>query len=184
VAASFHVLHEGHVDDRGVTGTVSLVLDGETRIVVDPGMVEDREHILGPLRAHGLAPEDVTHVFLTHHHPDHTVNAALFPNARVVDFWAEYRGADWVDHEGHGHALSPHVTMILTPGHTKEDATLLVKTDAGVVACTHLWWHTDRTPEVDPLAEDQAALEASRLRVLEVADVVVPGHGAPFEVDR
>jgi glyoxylase-like metal-dependent hydrolase (beta-lactamase superfamily II) len=74
--------------------------------------------------------------------------------------------------------------MILTPGHTHEDATLLVETDAGVVACTHLWWHTDRTPEVDPLAEDQAALEASRLRVLEVADVVVPGHGAPFEVDR
>ena len=38
-----------------MTGTVSLVIDGDARIVVDPGMVEDREHILGPLRAHGLA---------------------------------------------------------------------------------------------------------------------------------
>jgi glyoxylase-like metal-dependent hydrolase (beta-lactamase superfamily II) len=71
---------------------------------------------------------------------------------------------------------------MLTPGHTNEDATLLVETDDGTVACTHLWWHADRTPEVDPLADDQAALEASRARVLEVADVVVPGHGPPFRV--
>ena len=116
-------------------------------------------------------------MFLTHHHPDHAVNVALFPNAAVVDFWAEYRGATWVDHQGHGHALSPHATMILTPGHTNEDATLLVETDDGVVACTHLWWHADRTPEIDPHADDEAALETSRLRVLEVANVVVPGHG-------
>ena len=182
MAASFHLLHPGYVDERGVCGTVSLVVDGDQRIVVDPGMVADREEILGPLRDLGLAPEDVTHVFLTHHHPDHTMNAALFPSAEVVDFWASYRGTEWIDHEGDGHRLSPHVTMILTPGHTHEDATLLAETDDGIVACTHLWWRADRTPEVDPLADDQAALEASRARVLEVADIVVPGHGPPFHV--
>jgi glyoxylase-like metal-dependent hydrolase (beta-lactamase superfamily II) len=112
------------------------------------------------------------------------MNAAMFRNAKVVDFWAEYHGADWIDHQGHGHQLSPHVTMILTPGHTSEDATLLVQTDDGMVACTHLWWYADRTPEVDPLADDQAALEASREQVLKVADTVVPGHGAPFHVHR
>jgi glyoxylase-like metal-dependent hydrolase (beta-lactamase superfamily II) len=184
VAASFHVLHEGYVDDRGVCGTVSLVVDGDARIVVDPGMVADRSEILDPLRAHGLEPEDVTHVFLTHHHPDHALNTGLFPNAAVVDFWATYHGTHWIDHAGDGHHVSSHVHVMLTPGHTNEDATLLVETDDGVVACTHLWWHADRTPEVDPLADDQAALEASRIRVLEVADVVVPGHGAPFRVDR
>jgi glyoxylase-like metal-dependent hydrolase (beta-lactamase superfamily II) len=147
-------------------------------------MVASREDILAPLLGHGVQAEDVTHVFLTHHHPDHTINAGLFPRAAVVDFWAEYRGAEWLDHPGEGHALSPHVTMILTPGHTNEDATLLVRTDDGVVAFTHLWWYADRTPEVDPLADDQAALEANRAKVLEVADVVVPGHDAPFRVDR
>ena len=25
---------------------------------------------------------------------------------------------------------------------------------------THLWWHEDRTPEIDPLGDDQAAIEA------------------------
>ena len=74
--------------------------------------------------------------------------------------------------------------MILTPGHTAEDATLLVETDDGVVACTHAWWYADRTPEIDPLADDQAALEASREHILAAADIVVPGHGAPFRVER
>ena len=184
MAATFHVLHEGYVDDRGVCGTVSLVEDGDVRIVVDPGMVADREEILAPLVSLGISPEDVTHVFLTHHHPDHTVNAALFANATVVDFWAAYHGTDWTDHQGDGHRISPHVSLILTPGHTHEDATLLVETDDGTVACTHLWWRADRTPEIDPLADDQAALEASRARVLEVADIVVPGHGPPFRVHR
>jgi glyoxylase-like metal-dependent hydrolase (beta-lactamase superfamily II) len=182
VAATFHVLHEGFVNERGVCGTVTLVQDGDALIVVDPGMVADREEILAPLVSLGFRPDDVTHVFLTHHHPDHTVNVALFPNATVVDFWAAYRGTEWTDHQGDGHRISPHVTLILTPGHTNEDATLLVETDEGVVACTHLWWRADRTPDVDPLADDQAALEVSRARVLETADIVVPGHGPPFRV--
>ena len=181
MAAEVHVLHAGTTGPN-VTSTVTLVVDGDVRIVVDPGMVADRQDILGPLREQGLSPEEITHVFLTHHHPDHTINTALFPKAAVVDCWATYRGSEWIDHEGEGHRIAPHVTMILTPGHTNEDATLLVETDDGVVACTHLWWHTDRTPEVDPYAEDQAALERSRVRVLEAANRVVPGHGAPFRV--
>ena len=73
---------------------------------------------------------------------------------------------------------------MLTPGHSNQDLTVIVETDAGVVACTHAWWHADRTPEVDPLAEDQAALQTSRQRILATADVVVPGHGEPFATLR
>jgi hypothetical protein len=36
------------------------------------------------------------------------------------------------------------------------------------------------TPVEDPLAWDQTALERSRARILEIADVVVPGHGPAF----
>jgi glyoxylase-like metal-dependent hydrolase (beta-lactamase superfamily II) len=182
--ATFHVLHTGYVRDDGVASTVSLVLDGEAVIVVDPGMVADRGLLIGPLREHGLGPEQVTHAVLTHHHPDHSINVGLFPNAEVVDFWARYRGDQWLDHEGEGHRVSDHAVLILTPGHTAEDLTLLVGTDEGVVACSHAWWREDRTPQVDPLAEDQAALEVSRARILAEADVVVPGHGPPFRTGR
>ena len=182
--ATLHVLHTGYVRDDGVASTVSLVLDGEAVIVVDPGMVADRALLIGPLREHGLDPEGVTQVVLTHHHPDHGINVGLFPNAEVVDFWARYRGDQWLDHEGEGHRVSDHAVLILTPGHTAEDLTLLVRTDEGVVACTHAWWRDDQTPQVDPLAEDQAALEVSRARILAEADVVVPGHGPPFRTGR
>ena len=181
--ASVQLLHPGYVRDDGrVGGTVVLVLDGEARIVVDPGMVASRSLILDPLAALDVAAADVTHVFLSHHHPDHTLNIALFPNAEVVDFWARYRDDLWLDHPGDGYQLAPHSTLWLTPGHSEEDATLVVRAADAVYAMTHLWWFSDRTPEVDPYAPDQALLERSRARVLAVADIVIPGHGAPFRV--
>ena len=179
--ATVHLLHAGYAEER-VGSSISLVRDGDALIVADPGMVARRSLILEPLAALGVEPEAVTHVFLSHHHPDHTINIALFPNAEVVDFWARYRDDLWLDHEGDGYALSPHARLWLTPGHTEEDASLMVEADDGVYALTHLWWRTDRTPDVDPLAADQAAIVRGRARVLGVADVVIPGHGAPFMV--
>jgi glyoxylase-like metal-dependent hydrolase (beta-lactamase superfamily II) len=63
-AAEVHVLHEGYVglegDDQRVSGTVTLIIDGDGVIVVDPGMVADRGALLAALAAHGPRPEDVT----------------------------------------------------------------------------------------------------------------------------
>lgn len=178
---SVHLLHAGYANDR-VASSVVLVRDEDATIVVDPGMVASRSLILDPLTALRVAPEAVTHIFLSHHHPDHTINCALFPNAEIVDFWARYRDDLWLDHEGDGYRLSPRSQLWLTPGHTEEDASLLVEADDGVYAMTHLWWNSDRTPVVDPVASDQPALERGRERVLAAADIVIPGHGAPFRV--
>jgi glyoxylase-like metal-dependent hydrolase (beta-lactamase superfamily II) len=178
-----HLLHAGYTGERTASSIV-LVRDGDATIVVDPGMVARRALILDPLRDLGVAPDAVTHVFLSHHHPDHTMNIALFPNAEVVDFWARYIDDLWLDMPGDGYRLSPSATLWLTPGHTEEDASLIVEADDGVYAMTHLWWHADRTPAIDPVAHDQAAIEAGRARVLAVADVVIPGHGGPFRVER
>jgi glyoxylase-like metal-dependent hydrolase (beta-lactamase superfamily II) len=178
---SVHLLHAGYTGEH-TASTVVLVRDGDSRIVVDPGMVARRSLILDPLDALGISPEAVSHIFLSHHHPDHTVNCALFPNAEIVDFWARYRDDLWLDHEGDGYRVSPRSQLWLTPGHSEEDASLIVEADDGVYAMTHLWWHTDRTPELDPFASDQSALERARERVLAVANVVIPGHGAPFRV--
>jgi glyoxylase-like metal-dependent hydrolase (beta-lactamase superfamily II) len=186
VSAQHHLLHAGYVRDDGVSvgSSVSLIEDGHSLIIVDPGLVADRAAIVDPLLALGHEPSDVTHVVLTHHHPDHTLNTALFPNAEVVDAWARYVRDQWLDHAGDGYRVSPNVWLMLTPGHTTEDLTVVAETDDGVVACTHAWWHADRTPDVDPLAEEQAALEVSRQRILATADRVVPGHGEPFETGR
>lgn len=176
---SVHLLHAGYATDR-VGSSVVLVRDGDALIVCDPGMVARRSLITEPLATLGVQPQDVTDVFISHHHPDHTINIALFPNAQVTDFWAIYRDDLWIDHEGDGHLISPNTELWLTPGHTEEDATLIVRADDGVYAMTHLWWRADRTPDVDPLAWDQESIRHSRERVLAAADVVIPGHGEPF----
>ena len=73
--------------------------------------------------------------------------------------------------------------VIETPGHTSQDITTLAGTNEGVIAFTHLWWFAEG-PADDPLADDLAALHANRIRVLQVARLIVPGHGAPFIPDE
>ncbi len=181
MVAILDVLTVGYADQR-VAGTVCLVRDGDAVIVVDPGMVSARSKILDPLLALGIDPDGVTDVVLSHHHPDHTVNIALFPQARVHDFQATYIADEWIDH-GPDFDVSPSVRMVATPGHTPQDVTTLVTTAAGVVALTHLWWSASG-PVDDPYAIDRAELAASRRRVLDLAPVqIVPGHGAPFTPD-
>ena len=179
---SVHLLHTGYNEGEHTGSTVTLVRDGDAIIVMDPGMVAHRSKILDPLRELGVAPEAVTHVVLSHHHPDHTMNVALFEHAEVIDFWARYVGDLWLDNDGDGHLVGPRSRMLLTPGHTAEDVTLVVEADDAVYAMTHLWWYGDRTPVLDPYADDQPTLEANRTRILGIADIVIPGHGSPFRV--
>jgi len=186
-SARVHVLHDGYVreDDAGdrVGSTVTLIVDGGHVIVVDPGMVPGRDALLAALAARGPGPRDVTDVVFSHHHPDHTVNAALFPAATIHDHWASYDGDLWIGRDPGDFELSPSVRLIATPGHTSEDITTLAATPDGVWACTHAWWGPDG-PADDPLATDQQALHASRARILAIATMVVPGHGPAFRPDQ
>ncbi len=171
------VLFEGYVGNR-VAGTVSLVRSGDVVAVVDPGMVPDRDVILEPLAARGVAVEDVTDVILSHHHPDHTMNIALFPQVRVHDHWAIYESDKWMSRPAEGFEVADGVSLIETPAHTPQDITTLVRTGDGVYAFTHLWWS-------GAIADDARAthpdlLQPNRDRVLALADVIVPGHGPSF----
>lgn len=176
--ARLDVLFTGYADDR-VAGTVCLIRDGDRVIVVDPGMVPTRAAILGPLEELGVSPRDVTDVVLSHHHPDHTVNIALFGEIPVHDFQAVYHRDSWDAREADGVHLTPSVRLLATPGHTLQDLSVLVGTAEQVVVLTHLWW-TDQGPLDDPYAPDPEALRAQRERVLALADLVVPGHGPAF----
>ena len=53
-SAEVHVLHNGYVgldgDGERVSGTVTLIVDGDAVIVVDPGMVADRHALLAALK--------------------------------------------------------------------------------------------------------------------------------------
>ncbi len=191
--AEFHLLFSGYVNPittsalGRITGgrfasTVSFVRDGEIRVIIDPGIVPDPKSILESLAALGESPTTITDVIFSHHHPDHTLNAALFPQARFHDHWAIYQGDGWQFRRAEGYAVSPSIRLIETPGHSLQDITTLVGTRDGIVAFTHLWWSASG-PAEDPSASDAAALHQNRVRVLRVAQLIVPGHGAPFLPD-
>jgi glyoxylase-like metal-dependent hydrolase (beta-lactamase superfamily II) len=180
-SARVDILVEGSLTSTGggVASSCTLIRDGDRVIVVDPGMAESARSILDPLAALGVAVEDVTDVVLGHHHPDHTIHAGHFPNAAIHDHWAIYRGTDWEDSECDGRALAPSVLLARTPGHTAEDLAVVVGTPDGIVVCTHSFFNSETTVE-DETPEDSPALEASRRAILDIADVIIPGHGAAF----
>jgi glyoxylase-like metal-dependent hydrolase (beta-lactamase superfamily II) len=176
--AEVHTLFHGYAGAR-VASTVTFIRDGDARVIVDPGMLPSPAAMLDPLRALGESAGAITDVVFSHHHPDHTLNAALFPNARYHDHWAIYQGDHWQSRPANGSLVSPSIRLIATPGHTPQDITTLIGTPAGIAACTHLWWDA-QGPADDPLASDLVALHAGRMRVLRVATLIIPGHGAPF----
>ncbi len=185
MTATFHLLHTGYVGaetDEGmrVGSTVSLIQQGDALVVVDPGLVPTRAAILGPLARLGFSVEQVTDVVFSHQHIDHTLNAALFPAARFHDFAAIYRDDLWTDADAEGRHLSDDVWLLRTPGHTAEDISTVVRTDDGLIVCTHAWWF-EGGPVEDPYSPDQAMLDRARERILGLAPtLVVPGHGQPF----
>jgi glyoxylase-like metal-dependent hydrolase (beta-lactamase superfamily II) len=95
--AQFHVLLEGSVEPT--VSTCSLIVDGTALIVVDPGLSPSQAAILDPLRRLGHEPDAITNVVISHHHPDHALNAALFARAQVHDHWAIY------DFHGRWHSI-------------------------------------------------------------------------------
>jgi glyoxylase-like metal-dependent hydrolase (beta-lactamase superfamily II) len=176
--ARLDVLFTGYAADR-VAGTVSLIRDGDRVIVVDPGMVPSRAAILDPLLELGVSAGEVTDIVLSHHHPDHTVNIALFGEIPVHDFQAIYHRDTWDSRPVDGVHLTASVWLLATPGHTPQDLSVVVGTPELVVVLTHLWW-TDQGPVEDPYAPDPHLLRAQRERILALADRVVPGHGPSF----
>ncbi|SDC92707.1 Glyoxylase, beta-lactamase superfamily II [Geodermatophilus telluris] len=185
-SAAVHVLTHGYADMSptpwSVASTVTYIRDGDTHVIVDPGLVSGPNSILDPLRELGVRPEDITDIIFSHHHPDHTVNAALFPQARMHDHMAIYRNDTWLSRPAEGFEISSSIRLLETPGHTPQDITTLVETAEDTVALSHLWWFQAGPPE-DPLATDGAALRAGRERVLDLATLIIPGHGAPFVPD-
>ncbi len=101
-----------YYEDEGLISRVLLVRTGLLNILFDagPGQSEqpDSRHVLAAeLTRHGLTPEDITHVVLSHLHRGHGggllkgghTRELLFPNARFI------AGKDQVHRASHPHSL-------------------------------------------------------------------------------
>ena len=124
-------------------------------------------------------PSAVTDVVFSHHHPDHTVNAALFPAARIHDFWAVYDGDLWIPGRRRARSSARRSgcwPRPATPSRTSapwpppQTASTCARTPGGRA----------EGPADDPFSPDQAMLARSRQRILAIATVIIPGHGPSF----
>lgn len=176
---SIDVLSVGYLTP-GVAGTVVLARVSDRIVILDPGMVPTRHSILSPLASLGIDPGDVSDVVISHHHPDHTINIALFHNALVHDFQATYINDSWTSRRAEGVRLADGFTLLETPGHTPQDISVAMETTEGLIIYTHLWWDKNG-PEFDKYSVDQAQLNQQRQRVLGLNPAwIIPGHGEPI----
>ncbi|KAK1344972.1 hypothetical protein QTO34_013676 [Cnephaeus nilssonii] len=178
---------------RPESGEAETALEEAARgpILVDTGGPWAREMLLGALAGQGVAPADVTLVVGTHGHSDHIGNLGLFPGAALLvshDFCLP--GGRYLPHglgEERPLRLGPGLEVWATPGHggQRDVSVMVAGTALGTVAVVGDVFERDGDEDFwQALSEDPVAQERSRKRVLGTADVVVPGHGAPFRVVR
>ncbi|HOZ55926.1 MAG TPA: MBL fold metallo-hydrolase [bacterium] len=161
--------------------TITLIKDGSNIIVVDPGVLESQDLLLNKLAEEGLKINDVNYVFLTHSHPDHHMNAGMFPKAKKLEFYGLWDGNRCLEWDQN---FTDDIEIIKTPGHSSDSLTFLVKTDLGNVAiCGDVFWK-ENYPEDDPYANEKDKLAESRKKVLEIADYIIPGHGDIYKVNK
>ena len=172
-------------------GTVTLITGGPA-VIVDTGAPEQRQEILDALAARGVDPASIAWVVNTHGHLDHIGNNNLFPNATfVLDADLAKDGGYWT-HDFRQRPLEiasldggPPIVVMLTPGHTDHDLSVIVETATGTVAVVgdlfeydgdwddNAWRAWSKNPDTQ---------EESRAKVIALAEYIIPGHGGRFQV--
>lgn len=180
--------HPGLNDSYVASPTCSLVESNGKRFIVDPGT--NAKALLLALEKNEIEKESLSGIYLSHYHPDHFLNIRLFPDLDIYDGSVQW-SAD-VEYFHKDKIPGTNIEIILTPGHSSEDASLLVTTEEGkiCIAPDVFWWEdgqqkTDNLEDLlnldDPFASDKNALLESRKLVLKLADFIVPGHGNIFK---
>lgn len=156
------------------------------------------ETVAGQLALHGVAPEAVGTVVISHIHSDHCGGVELLPNARLVVNRAEAAHAEahsptwrYFDH-GHDRLLldgdhdlfgDGSVEVLATPGHTCGHQSLRIRRfgQADVLAGDACYFcrSLERDEFDQPSAVDPGQYLATKRRLMAMraaGDFVVPGH--------
>ena len=122
------------------SGSTVTYIESDVKIIVDMGFdfenVQDvgnvernRSNLIFALSSFGLKPEDIDVVFITHWHCDHFGNLDVFNHSKILasEGIAKNRGFDCKGVRD-GEEIADGVSVIYTPGHTKDHASLLLET--------------------------------------------------------
>lgn len=189
-ATSVRVLLDGCLTRNGNTildasSTVTMVVSSGKKVIVDTGSPMELGRLQEALRDARVDPDAVEIVVNTHLHLDHIGGNGLFRNARFYAHRLEFPpvGTTVVADEL---CLLPGVRLLPTPGHTAGSMSVMVHADRRYAICGDaIPTKANLDSGVPPLININPWLAIKSMEVLgSHADVIVPGHGPPFEVAR
>jgi len=180
----------------------TVLIEGQDRIVVDPGAPEvGLQQVLGlRLKELGLTPSDIDLVINTHLHADHAGSNFLFRGKKLMvhekelqssnlsQVWPEFFEACFktmnIQPISEDTKVSDDVSIVMTPGHTSGSISVVVKTTTGPViiagdaVSSGDEYRKRKTPDS---AEDKQAYLSSldRIRALNPR-TIIPGHDIAF----
>ncbi|XP_050477043.1 metallo-beta-lactamase domain-containing protein 1 [Bombus huntii] len=169
------------------------LIKASKNIIVDTMTAWDREKIIQALFKHNITPEKIDYVVCTHSHADHIGNNNLFENAEHIIGTCVHRGELFFNKNfKDGYKICPEVKVIATPGHTPDDVTVLVETTvSGRSTCFAITGDLFEKKEdiSDPsiwkelgTIELQKTQSLMRSHVVDLANLIIPGHGPMFAV--
>ncbi|XP_046965899.1 metallo-beta-lactamase domain-containing protein 1 [Vanessa cardui] len=189
------VLYDGYSDLKNelemCANCSCTLIKGCNNIIVDTMTPWDSDKIVSALKKEDVNVEDINYVISTHGHSDHTGNNNLFLNAKhIVGFSVSYRDNYYLHpfQEGKEFNINDNVKVVPTPGHTLTDVTVLVTNSAKeTVAITGDLFEKVEDIEnpniwLDAGSEDHIQQRKNRLKIAQLADWIVPGHGPKFKV--
>jgi N-acyl homoserine lactone hydrolase len=158
--------------------SVSLIIAERRKILVDSGLKGEENTIIEGLADYGLEIRDIDTLINTHFHNDHVGNNYLFSGADII-FPRE------------GDKIAPGVRIIETPGHSMDSISVVVDSrifdsmQTIVIAGDALPTFGNYIKMVPPALHINRELAIlSMLKILRIADIVIPGHDNPFSVSE
>lgn len=167
------------------SSTITLVEVSGKRIIVDTGAPSDSDKLLFDLKAMDVKPKDVDLIVNTHLHIDHCGCNDLFENALVYAHELESPPIGNARISG-SMTLVPGVELVHTPGHTAGSITAFVSAEKKYAICGDaIPTKANYDSHVPPsIAYDKKLALKSMDAIIGWADVIIPGHEAPFDVMR
>jgi N-acyl homoserine lactone hydrolase len=156
----------------------TLVKGKKHMIVVDTSSSEYRPRIVERLQEIRVDPDEIDIIINTHNHIDHMENNDLFPKAQVIS-GPLAKGED-------PKRLFPGFRIVGTPGHTPESISVFVEAEKRyAIVGDAIPTHSNYVKWVIPSAHyDPEVALRSMERIGAFAEIIVPGHDAPFRCDR
>jgi N-acyl homoserine lactone hydrolase len=165
--------------------TSTLIRSEQRLVVVDTSSRPSRPAIKTSFRQLGVFMKDVDTVVLTHPHYDHAENLDMYPNAEVL----VHSGGE--DNEGctiveGNRKLFNGVELVHTPGHTWDSMSVFVKADLNYAIVGDAIPLEDNFRRNIPPGLNIGADTAMKSikTIANFADIIVPGHGAPFKTRK